>query len=225
MAAEIRCRNQTIILWRQRSLCNIQQPTPYWGRCGCDRMVVGFTTTYAIGANHHWCCEFESRSGRGVQHYVIKFVSDLRQVGGFLRILRFLQNKTDRHNITEILLKVALKTIKQTSQPPTTTFYKINYRLWRQTFVVVVRQAVKQQIIISPFYKPLQSQSMGSRFHEDLSRRRCVPLWIGNTWNSESFLLNCLSDRDDFLPPFGPLENFGECWSRNSSRYGRFQKT
>ena len=32
-------------------------------------------------------CEFESRSGRGVQHYVIKFVSDLRQVGGFLRVL------------------------------------------------------------------------------------------------------------------------------------------
>jgi hypothetical protein len=25
-----------------------------------------------------------------IQHYVIKFVSDLRQVGGFLRILRFL---------------------------------------------------------------------------------------------------------------------------------------
>ena len=52
-------------------------------------MVVGFTTTYAISAYHHWCCEFESRSGRGLQHYVIKFVSDLRQVGGFLRVLRF----------------------------------------------------------------------------------------------------------------------------------------
>jgi hypothetical protein len=26
---------------------------------------------------------------RGVQHYVIKFVSDLRQVGGSFRILRF----------------------------------------------------------------------------------------------------------------------------------------
>ena len=25
-----------------------------------------------------------------VQHYVIKFVSDLRQVGGFLQVLRFL---------------------------------------------------------------------------------------------------------------------------------------
>ena len=30
-----------------------------------------------------------SRSGRGVQHYVIKFDSDLRQIGGFLRALRF----------------------------------------------------------------------------------------------------------------------------------------
>ena len=42
-----------------------------------DRMVVGFTTTYAINAYHHWCCEFESRLWRGVQHYVITFVSDL----------------------------------------------------------------------------------------------------------------------------------------------------
>jgi hypothetical protein len=33
--------------------------------------------------------EFETRSGRGVHHYVVKFVTDLRQVGGFHRILRF----------------------------------------------------------------------------------------------------------------------------------------
>ena len=59
------------------------------GRRGRDRKIVGFTTTYAISAYPHRCCEFESRSGRGVQHYVIKFVSDLRQVGGFLRVLRF----------------------------------------------------------------------------------------------------------------------------------------
>jgi hypothetical protein len=31
----------------------------------------------------------ESRSGGDVQHYVIMFVSDLRQVGGFLQVLRF----------------------------------------------------------------------------------------------------------------------------------------
>jgi hypothetical protein len=30
-----------------------------------------------------------TRSGRDVPHYVIKFVSDLQQVGGFLRVLRF----------------------------------------------------------------------------------------------------------------------------------------
>jgi len=26
-------------------------------------MVVRFTTTYSISAYHHWCCEFECRSG------------------------------------------------------------------------------------------------------------------------------------------------------------------
>jgi len=59
------------------------------GRRGRDRKVVVFITTYAISAYHLWCCEFESRSGPGLQHYMIKFVSDLRQIGGFLRVLRF----------------------------------------------------------------------------------------------------------------------------------------
>jgi hypothetical protein len=44
-----------------------------------------------------------------MQHYVIKLVSDLRQVGGFLLgTLVSSTNKTDRNNITKILLKVAL---------------------------------------------------------------------------------------------------------------------
>jgi len=30
-----------------------------------------------------------SNPKRGVQYYEVKFVSDLRQVGGFLRVLRF----------------------------------------------------------------------------------------------------------------------------------------
>ena len=81
-------------------------------------MVVGFTTIYAISAYHHRCCEFESRTGRGVQHYVIKCVSDLRQVSGFYPgPLLSSTNKTDSHDITEILLKVVLNTInnKQTN--------------------------------------------------------------------------------------------------------------
>ena len=51
-----------------------------------------------------------------IQHYVIKFVSDLQQVCGFLRqgTLVSSTNKTDRHDITEILLKVALNTITLT---------------------------------------------------------------------------------------------------------------
>jgi hypothetical protein len=44
---------------------------------------------------------------------VIKFVSDLWQVGGFLWVSPVSStNKTDRHDITAILLKVALNTIK-----------------------------------------------------------------------------------------------------------------
>ena len=59
------------------------------GRRGRDRMVGGFITTYGISAYHHCCCELEYRPGRSVQHYVIKIVSDLRQIGGFLLVLRF----------------------------------------------------------------------------------------------------------------------------------------
>ena len=48
-----------------------------------------------------------------IQHYVIMFVSDLRQVGVFLRTLLSTTNKIDRHDIPEILLKVSLNTINQ----------------------------------------------------------------------------------------------------------------
>jgi len=49
-----------------------------------------------------------------IQHYdyVVKFVCGLRQVGGFLPVPS--TNKTDRHDITEILLKVASNTTNQT---------------------------------------------------------------------------------------------------------------
>ena len=49
-----------------------------------------------------------------IQHYVIEFVSNLRQVGGFQGTLVSSTNKTDGHDITEILLKVALNTINKT---------------------------------------------------------------------------------------------------------------
>ena len=46
-------------------------------------------------------------------HYVIKFVSDLRHVDGFIPVSS--TNKTDPHVITEIFLKVAINTITQPS--------------------------------------------------------------------------------------------------------------
>jgi hypothetical protein len=52
-----------------------------------------------------------------IQHYVIKFVSDLRQVGGvfFAGTSVPSSSKIDRHDITEILLKMAL-TLLQNSK-------------------------------------------------------------------------------------------------------------
>jgi hypothetical protein len=44
------------------------------------------------------------------------FVSDLQQVGGFLRVFLIQPtNKTDRHDKTEILLNVAFNTINQSN--------------------------------------------------------------------------------------------------------------
>jgi len=53
--------------------------------CGCDSMVVVFTTTYAFSASNPAHGEVHS-----IQHYVTKFVSDLRQVGGLSGYFRFL---------------------------------------------------------------------------------------------------------------------------------------
>ena len=80
------------------------------GCCGRDHMVVGFTTTSAISAYHHWCCEFKSRSG---------CTTLCDKVGQWLATGRWFSqgppvsstNKTDCHDINEILLEVALNNI------------------------------------------------------------------------------------------------------------------
>ena len=65
----------------------------YRGCCGRDRIVVGFTTTCSISAYHHCIVVVNSNPIHGevpsIQHYVIKFVSHLHQVGGFLHVLQF----------------------------------------------------------------------------------------------------------------------------------------
>jgi len=66
-------------------------------------------------------CEFEPRSCRGTldnkhfEHYVMMFVSDLRQVACFSPGTSVSStNKVNRHDMTEILLKVALNIITLT---------------------------------------------------------------------------------------------------------------
>jgi hypothetical protein len=48
-----------------------------------------------------------------IQHYVITFVNDLRQIGSFPRVRTPISssNKTDHHDITEVLLKVGCKSL------------------------------------------------------------------------------------------------------------------
>jgi hypothetical protein len=60
-------------------------------RRGRDCMAVRFMNIYANSAYHHERNEFEPCSGEvySMQHYVIKFVSNLWLFGGFIRVLRF----------------------------------------------------------------------------------------------------------------------------------------
>ena len=70
----------------------VLQNTSTCCRHGHDRMVIGFTTTpmksVPITTN---VVSLNPANGEvySIQHYVIKFVSDLQQVGGFRRVLQF----------------------------------------------------------------------------------------------------------------------------------------
>ena len=87
------------------------------GRRGHDCMVVGFTTTCAISAITAKVVNSNPVHGEvySIQHYLIKLVSDLRQI----RTRVSLTNKSDRHDIAEILLKVVLKHHKPNHSPCT----------------------------------------------------------------------------------------------------------
>jgi hypothetical protein len=77
-------------------------------------MVVGFRTTYAISAYHHQCCEFKSCSWWGVLNTTLCdkvfwwLATDLWFSPGTAVSS---SNESDRHDITEIVLKEALNTI------------------------------------------------------------------------------------------------------------------
>ena len=106
-------------------LSNTQSPRG--GHRGRDFMVVGITTPYAIGAYNHWWCQLEFRSGRGIQNYVIKFVSDLWQVSGFLLVFRFpsLITLTTQYNWN--IVGSGIKHHKTKPQSPILTYFHLNF--------------------------------------------------------------------------------------------------
>ena len=83
-----------------------------------DRMVIGFTTNSAISTYHHESCEFESRLWRGeLDTTLCDKVCRRLATGQWFSPGTPVSptNKSDRHNITEILVKVTLNTIHQTN--------------------------------------------------------------------------------------------------------------
>jgi hypothetical protein len=81
-----------------------------------DGMVVWFKTACAISAYAITTKVVRSNLGHGevysIQHYAIQFVSELQQVGWHSPDTPVSPtNKTDRNDITEILLNVSLNTI------------------------------------------------------------------------------------------------------------------
>ena len=86
-------------------------------RRGRDRVIVGYTTTYAISVYHHKRCwvriSLMARCTRyNIMRYCLSVPWDRSVVFSGTPIAS--TTKTDRHDITDILLKVALNTITLT---------------------------------------------------------------------------------------------------------------
>ena len=79
-----------------------------------DHMVIGFTTTCAISAYHHYSCECEPHSWRCALNTLCDEVCQWLATGQFFSLGTSVSsiNKTDSHDITELFLKVALTPYK-----------------------------------------------------------------------------------------------------------------
>ena len=87
------------------------------GRRSRDRMVVGLTTTCAISTYQYWSCEFKSRTWRGVLDTtlcdkVCQWLPAGRWFSSCIPVSS--TNKTDRHEINEIILNVTWNTMNPT---------------------------------------------------------------------------------------------------------------
>ena len=107
------------LIWKVKSCLTTCLLSTFFYRGGRDHMIVGFTTTCAINAYHHFCCEFEPRLWWGVLDTTLCDKQWLATGRWFSPgTLVSSTNKTDCHVITEILLKVVLEHYKPNQTKP-----------------------------------------------------------------------------------------------------------
>ena len=122
-----------------------------------------------------------------IQHYVIKFVSDLRQVNGFLRVLQF----SPPIKLTDILLKGALNTINHENRDShclllreerTDTIIDIFYVIG---LVVMIHMTPRKQILSIIIYNTLMFMLINVREHRRGNQNRKIQTnwqhWVHKT--------------------------------------------
>ena len=120
-------------------------------------MVVGFTTTCAISDYHHYSYEFEPRSWRGVLDTTLCDKVCLWLATGRWFSPVSSTNKTDLHDIAEILLKVALDTISQ--HQPNLFYFLLS--LYILTIYTNVQKHVNYVIQIKRYFRAWGSIKCG----------------------------------------------------------------
>ena len=99
------------LVFSATNLRNITVHSFIGDRRGRNSMVAGFTASYAISVYHYHSCESESHSWRGVLDIALSDkVYQLLAAGRWFSPITLVSstNKTQRHDIAEILLNVAL---------------------------------------------------------------------------------------------------------------------
>ena len=108
-----------------------------------------------------------------IHHYVIKFVGDVLKGDGFLRVST--TNETDRRDLTELLLKVALNTI---------TIYSMYFPSYQCTQKILWLYFAGKRSKLYPIETVmLEKQQNSKQTREEniqerkMSQKRCMPLF------------------------------------------------
>ena len=114
----VRYNNHNIVMWRINVSSHIS-----------ETLLVKLLTHG--GLSWSWSHSGWINNGKmhSIQHYVSKFVSDLRQDSGF------------RHDITEILLKVTLNTITLTPDIWSWIHWRTNWMAWKYIHLLIILNA------------------------------------------------------------------------------------